>query len=281
MTTPSNTEHRDVSTTLNYYLALDDEPPYQYALQDPPEGKKRSNVSVQSYPVVIHDARGREGEFTLDNAGFQFVTWPSKEKGFLDDGLIKTQYYAEVEDLLKEVTGAKRVFIFDHIIRRSTEAEQGKAGPEARGPVEAVHVDQTYEASVERVRYHLPDEADRLLQSRVRLINVWRPIQSAVAHKPLAVSDWRSLDDARDLVRVKLIMPHREGSTFSVRYSPFHRWYYLADQTPDEVTLIKCFDSALDKARLTAHSAFLDPTSPADAPHRQSIEVRALVFDSE
>jgi hypothetical protein len=31
-------------------------------------------------------------------------------------------------------------------------------------------------------------------------------------------------------------------------------------------------------ARYTAHSAFEDPTSSADAPPRQSIEARALVF---
>jgi len=31
-------------------------------------------------------------------------------------------------------------------------------------------------------------------------------------------------------------------------------------------------------ARLTLHSAFIDPTVPADAPPRESIEVRTLVF---
>jgi hypothetical protein len=31
-------------------------------------------------------------------------------------------------------------------------------------------------------------------------------------------------------------------------------------------------------ARFTAHSAFDDPTSPADAPARESIEVRTLAF---
>jgi hypothetical protein len=60
-----------------------------------------------------------------------------------------------------------------------------------------------------------------------------------------------------------------------------HRWYYLGVQTPDEVTLIKCFDSDESKARLTPHIAFLDSTSPKDAPDRQSIEVRCLVFDEE
>lgn len=129
------------------------------------------------------------------------------------------------------------------------------------------------------MKYHLPEDADRLLKSRVRLINVWRPIQNPVAHKPLAVADWRTLNE-KDLVPVQLIYPHRTGYTYSVRHNPDLTWYYLSDQTPDEVTLIKCYDSEADRARLTPHSAFTDAGSPKDAPHRQSIEIRALVFDS-
>ena len=67
---------------------------------------------------------------------------------------------------------------------------------------ERVHIDQTYDASVKRVHYHLPDEAERLLKGRVRIINVWRPIQNPVAHKPLAVADWRTVDQ-QDLVPVE------------------------------------------------------------------------------
>ena len=143
-----------------------------------------------------------------------------------------------------------------------------------------MHIDQAYHASVARVKHHLPAEADRLLKSRVRLINVWRPIQNPVAHKPLAVSDWRTLD-ARDLVPVQYYYPDRTGATFSVRYNPAHRWWYLAQQTPGEVTLIKCYDSETDRARLTPHSAFADKSSSPELPTRESIEIRCLVFDSE
>ena len=131
------------------------------------------------------------------------------------------------------------------------------------------------------MHYHLKEEADRLLKGRARIINVWRPIGHPVAHKPLAVADWRTLDVEKDLVPVRHIYPDREGSTFGVRHSPNLRWHYLSNQTPDEVILIKCFDSETDRARLTPHTAFLDTTSPKDAPPRQSIEVRALVFDTE
>ena len=124
----------------------------------------------------------------------------------------------------------------------------------------------------------------------MRIINVWRPIAHPVAHTPLALADWRTLTrDGSDLVAVKLVYPDRVGSTLSVRYSPAMRFYYLADQRPEEVALIKIFDSGLGKeeeeggerARLCAHSAFRDPGSPPDVPTRQSIEVRAIVFDAE
>jgi hypothetical protein len=48
---------------------------------------------------------------------------------------------------------------------------------------------------------------------------------------------------------------------------------------PDEALLLKCSDTATSvPARFTPHSAFVDPTTPADAPPRESIEVRTLVF---
>jgi hypothetical protein len=47
----------------------------------------------------------------------------------------------------------------------------------------------------------------------------------------------------------------------------------------DEALLFKTFDSATDgRARFTIHSSVVDPTAPADAPPRESIETRCLVF---
>ncbi|PSS37525.1 hypothetical protein PHLCEN_2v639 [Hermanssonia centrifuga] len=273
---------RDVSTKLNYYAPVGEEAPFQY-LYDPPAGSPKHNLGSEAHPVVVHDARGREDEYdlSLDTSGFRFLEHTSVEKDFTDEEKITTVYYKEIEELLKKEVGAKRVFIFDHTIRRAPNSELTPVRGAPRGPVERVHVDQTFQASIARVHHHLGADADRLLKSRFRLINVWRPIGNPVADKPLAVSDWRTLDTEHDLVTVRYIYPDREGGTFGVRYNPNHRWYYLSNQTPDEVTLIKCYDSEVDRARLTPHSAFFDSSSPKDAPRRESIEVRALVFDSE
>ncbi|KAL4243311.1 asaB hydroxylase/desaturase family protein [Abortiporus biennis] len=283
MATATTLQPRDVPTTLHYFAPIGEESPYQW-IHDPPAGIPATNVGAEPYPATIHDARGHESELTLDTTGFQFVKSESTEKDFTDEERIKNVYYKEVEELLKKETGAKRVLIFDHTIRLNNPAivvddsEKGR-----RTSVLRVHIDQTYEASVARVHRHLGDEADRLLKGRVRIINVWRPIGHPVAHEPLAVSDWRTLDTEHDLVPVRFLYndPRPNAGIYAVKYNPNHKWYYLSNQTPDEVTLIKCYDSEVDRARLTPHTAFLDETSPKEAPHRDSIEIRALVFDSE
>jgi hypothetical protein len=53
--------------------------------------------------VTVRDVRGREKDFTLDENGFQLHRHTASEKDFLDDEKIKAGYYAETEQLLKDV----------------------------------------------------------------------------------------------------------------------------------------------------------------------------------
>ena len=70
-----------------------------------------------------------------------------------------------------------------------------------------------------------------------------------------------------------------EGEIYQVKHDPRHRWFYVSALREDEALLVKCYDSALDgRARFAPHSAFEDPTTPPDAPPRESIELRAFVF---
>ena len=77
-----------------------------------------------------------------------------------------------------------------------------------------------------------------------------------------------------------------KGETLGVAPSEKHKFYYMKDMTPDEVMLLKCFDSygeGMPNGRKglavrTPHTAFIDPATPEGAPGRQSIEVRCLVF---
>ena len=64
-----------------------------------------------------------------------------------------------------------------------------------------------------------------------------------------------------------------------VVYNPDQRWYYFPRMMPDEIVLLKCFDSLTDgTARWTCHGAFNDPNTPAGAAPRESIEIRTLLF---
>jgi hypothetical protein len=82
-----------------------------------------------------------------------------------------------------------------------------------------------------------------------------------------------------ELVGSDLVYPNRVGETYSVKYSPDHQWFYAPEMTVEEVLLLKCFDSRTDgRARFAPHSAFADPTTPPNAPPREGIESRTLVF---
>ncbi|KDQ10330.1 hypothetical protein BOTBODRAFT_36232 [Botryobasidium botryosum FD-172 SS1] len=269
----------DVQTTLNFYNPPPSgEKPHTYLDPGKPTTK---NWSPVTHDVVIHNARGLEDTFGLDVSGFEFMRHESAEKEFRDDATIKAQYYPEIEKLLKERTGAKRVVIFNHLIRRDY---GGKVldNSTVHGPAFGVHVDHSFEFSRLLAQGVLRGDAERVLKGRFRIINVWRPIGAPVQRDPLAVADWRTLSPEDDLVPVMQIHPERRNEVFNVRHTPRQKWYYLKEQTPSEVTLIKIHDSLEDgRARVGPHSAFNDAGAPADAPERQSIEIRALVCDEE
>ncbi|WP_248291621.1 CmcJ/NvfI family oxidoreductase [Neoroseomonas marina] len=170
--------------------------------------------------------------------------------------------------------GATRVVAFDHNLRNAARAATDAA---LRGPAKRIHNDYTPRSAAQRVRDILPDEADWLLAHRFAIVNLWRPI-APVLESPLALADGRTVS-ASDLVTTRLIYPDRTGETYSVLFNPAHRWTYFPNLRPEEALLIKCHDSAVDgRATLSIHGAFDDPTSPPDAPPRESIEVRTLVF---
>ena len=60
----------------------------------------RPTVNVE---VEVTDISGDEDKYTLDGNGFQLVRHESKEKDFVDEDRIKSSYYAETEQLLKDV----------------------------------------------------------------------------------------------------------------------------------------------------------------------------------
>jgi hypothetical protein len=264
-----------VQSSLNY-IAESAEKPVYYAYE-PPTGVPRQTGRFEPKFVAIHDARSSIHELSLDKQGFQLVRHETSVKDFYDREEVQDVYYPEIEKLLKQATGASKVVVFDHQVRCLPLARKGEKG--AREYAKTVHNDYTAKSGPRRVRDHLPpDEVDELLKHRFAEINVWRPIRGPVQSSPLAVCDALSIDP-RDFVPSDLVYPDRVGETYRFKYNPNHRWFYFPRLDRDEAILLKCYDSKEDgRARFTAHTAFEDPSSPADAPPRESIEVRALIF---
>ena len=197
-------------------------------------------------------------------------------------------------------TGATRVQPFSHIIRRQTwEAASGAANglPDEANvkmtvPARFVHIDQSYEGAFEVLSQSLSSElAESLSKTHWAIINVWRPIHHVITRDPLAVCDARSVLES-DLVPVRTLLPSKGSGTFeslsggrsfetwSIKANPDHRWYFASGLSPEDVMLIKIFDSKKDgRARRVPHSAFVDPrTEHAVSMPRESIEVRCFVF---
>jgi hypothetical protein len=170
------------------------------------------------------------------------------------------------------------VLIFDNTVRRRVPGAEDRRLGQPRQPVPRVHVDHTVKSGPQRVRDLLPDEAEQLLRGRVQIINLWRPIRGPLRDMPLAVCDALTAKPEQ-LVPSDLVYKDRVGETYSVTYDAGHRWYYVPRMEADEVLLLKCYDSKTDgRARFAPHTAFADPTTPPNAPPRESMELRALVF---
>lgn len=262
-----------VTAKLSFYQPpADGSKPHNYV--EPLPRVPQRNFGQDWQDVTIDDLRGQEDKFDMDRNAFSVLSnVQSEETEFTDDERIKKVYYPEVEKLLLSyIPGAHKVVLFDHTIRRSD--------PNAnRAPVVRVHIDQTPSSAAQRVKFHLGDEAENLLQGRYRIINVWRPLNGPVMAHPLAVADSATVRD-EDLIPVEHRYPDRTGETAAVRYNPGQRWYYWSGMKNEDRLFLKCFDSDEDVGQWgrVPHTAFVDPRTPEGAVGRESIEVRALVF---
>ncbi|HKW52706.1 MAG TPA: CmcJ/NvfI family oxidoreductase [Stellaceae bacterium] len=264
-----------VEAPLNY-LAPDSEKPFVYTAAPPPGMPQRSG-RFEPQVVTIRDGRPVQRQLSLDKEGFALARQPTAIADFYDNAEVRRAYYPEIERFVREMLDADKVVIFDHTVRNTAPEQQ--AARRVREPAASVHNDYTDKSAPQRVRDLLdPAEAEARLQRRYVEINVWRPIAGPVEAWPLAVCDAASVDP-RDLVASERRYPDRVGEIYVVTYNPRHRWFYFPRMERDEMLLIKCFDSATDgRARLAVHTAFEDPRTPADAPPRESIEIRMFAF---
>jgi hypothetical protein len=268
----------DVRAALTFITPSDTKPVFHSSALT--GGAPRVLFDTERHTVVIEDMRPLADALSLDREGFELLRHETAVSDLYDDVAIERVYYLEIEGMLRAVTGARRVIVFD--ATRRSDAGGGARNPDGlRGPASRVHVDYTEKSGPQRVRDLLGEaEAARLAGTGARIvqINVWRPIRGPVERSPLALADAASVRP-EDLIATDQVFPDRVGEIYHLAYHAAQRWYYAPRMTPDEVLLIKGYDSLTDgRARFTPHGAFDLPDTPESAPPRESIEVRTLVI---
>lgn len=253
--------------------------------------RQPSDISISGPVAVdIQDAAGVEG-LGLHSSGFERVHAPTQVQDFYDCDEVMGTYYAECKALAQHLTGARHTFTFDHIIREperqfnggGIDGQMRESGPTAGGGyVNTVHMDYTDRSGWEDyLGVHgatVPEHAEH-----VYVLNFWRPLSESVDDNPLAICDARTVR-SEDLMPVDIFgygannySWHNIGiETFSVCAADRHRWYYHAGLTPEDVLVIKSYDSDGVIGRCSPHASFVHP-QPVGIP-RRSIELRVLCF---
>jgi hypothetical protein len=236
---------------------------------------------------------------------------------FLDHESVVRAYYPHCAEIVRAASGASFAAAFDHNVRSAAGKKSKRrieGGQQVQGPARVVHGDYTLTSAPQRLRdltrppgandtlrTVLPegaalldrDAVERAISTgRFAIINLWRNIApEPVATDPLALCDAASVRP-EDLVVFEIHYHDRVGENYFAKQADRHQWYFYPALTRDEALLIKQWDSDGRMARsngadadqaggrctFSFHSAFEDPTTPADAPDRWSIEVRCVVL---
>jgi len=267
-----------VVAQLNYLSPLR-EKPVAY-LCEPPPGTPRENHRYEARAVSITDARPAASSFELDRDGFALLRHRTGARDLGADDEVRRAYYPEAAELIREATGATRVLVFDHAIRRRhpTRPQLSFGRDHATlQPVGRVHCDYTETSAPRRLAELLGEGFASLGDRRYCEVNLWRSLRHPVLDVPLAVcASWSAAPE--DLVACEARYATRRGELYLATYSSKHRWFYFSAMAADDVLIFKGYDSRKTGARFTLHSAFEHPGARDDAPLRQSVELRAFAL---
>ena len=266
----------NVSATLQYLIATGERPIY-FASRGGADAAMKIGAEFEKREVTIQDARHLSPPAGLDREGFTLSKHRTKIDDFYHADFDQALYETEISDLVLTASGGNDVFVFDHTLRSDSAAVRGLKT--TREPASVIHNDYTDSSARKRVMELLGDEeAEQRLDHRFAIVNVWRSVRGSVFNSPLACCDATTLA-LDDLVPSERRADDRIGELELVSWNPAHRWYYFPEMTVNEALLIKTYDTASDgRAIRSIHSAFTNPLAPADAPPRESIESRMLVF---
>ncbi len=261
------------------------------------------------FPQVMRDAR-RIGEYypglspnspeCMDRLGVSLAYLESSQcKNFYDAAEVERVFYPEIEKLLLEFfPDATDALVFNHDVfdkdytgDRTEDQANKNPGVNARYAT-LVHNDLNDNSGRVRCRELLTknlrnfgreqryteEEADKKMSRRFMSLNLAKPMET-VEQFPFILCAWPSFADQPYITNYR-IYDDRVGETTRFTYRPDHEWYWFPRQQPNEVSMLKCYDSVTDGSvsRWSFHTACIDPTAPADARNRRNVVVRAFVF---
>ena len=260
------------------------------------------------FPQVLRDAR-RIGEYypgldprtpqSMDRLGISLAEIESKCTNFYDAAEVERVYYPEIERLLLDYfPGATDALVYNHDVFDKeytgdrTEDQANKNPGVNANYANLVHNDLNDNSGRVRCRelltknlrnfgreqHYSAAQADAKMSRRFMSINLAKPMET-VQQNPFVLCAWPSFADQPYITNYR-IYDDRVGETTRFTHRAEHEWYWLPQQTPNEVSMLKCYDSVTDGSvsRWSFHSACIDPNAPKDAPCRKNLVVRSYVF---
>ena len=229
-------------------------------------------INLEKKKMQVINARNLIGnkEMSIDKNGFEMIPCNIKHLNldFFNNKEVIDKYYIHCADFIKDRTGAKNVYAFDHNIRSASGKKTKKmikGGQQVQGPAHIVHGDYTLTSAPERLR-QLAKPAGKndtlrlflgksnsllsqdcvnetLSNGRFAIINLWRNIvDDPVEINPLALCDAITVSPD-DLVVFEIHYTDRIGENYFAKHNKNHEWYYFNKITQDEALLIKQWDS--------------------------------------
>jgi hypothetical protein len=260
------------------------------------------------FPQMMRDAR-RIGEYypglapdtpeCMDKLGVSLAHLESKCTNFYDAAEVERVFYPEIEKLLLEFfPGATDALVYNHDVfdkdyagDRTEDQANKNPGVNARYAT-LVHNDLNDNSGRVRCRelltknlrnfgreqHYTEEEADQKMSRRFMSLNLAKPMET-VEQFPFILCAWPSFADQPYITNYR-IYDDRVGETTRFTYRADHEWYWFPHQQPNEVSMLKCYDSETDGSvsRWSFHTACIDPTAPATARNRRNVVVRSFVF---
>jgi hypothetical protein len=235
----------------------------------------------------------------MDKLGVALAHCESKCTNFYDAHEVERVFYPEMEKLLREFyPDATDALVYNHDVFDKdytgdrTEDQANKNPGVNANYAYLVHNDLNDNSGRVRCRELLTKnlrnfgreqryteaEADAKMSRRFLSINLAKPMET-VRQNPFVLCAWPSFADQPYITNYR-IYDDRVGETTRFTYRQGHEWYWFPHQQPNEVSMLKCYDSITDGSvsRWSFHSACVDPTAPEDAPCRKNVVVRSFVF---